>query len=71
MNSVWVEQKHDVYGQLVKETNVKNLAQFVSGTSVRTGYNSTTDVSKWDYSDKSKDVRPVIKVSSRNVILEQ
>ena len=70
MNSVWVEQKHDVYGRITDITNVKGLAQYVHETSVMTGYNSSSKNS-WTYANTNKDVRPVIKVSSRNVILEQ
>ena len=50
---------------------VKNLAKYVSkkDTTVKTGYDSTS-TSKWVGSNTKKEVRPVITISSRNVILE-
>ena len=68
-NSVYVTQEHDIiYGKISDVTIVKNLAKYVNkqNASVQTGYNS--DMSNWVRSNTLKEVRPVITISSNNII---
>ncbi len=71
MNSVFVTQEHNPYGEITDLTNVKNLAKFVSksSTSVLNGYSSSSKNS-WVYSNTKKEVRPVITISNKNIIPE-
>lgn len=71
MNSVNVEHKYDSYGRIKEITEVSNLAKYVNSSTntVQTGYN-TSSTSSWVRSNAKKEVRPVITVSSNNVILE-
>ncbi len=67
-NSFFLPQDHDLYGRLTEETNVKNLAKYVdkSTSSVRTGYDE--NMSRWVKANTAKQVRPVITVSSNNIL---
>ena len=61
MNSVYKEQKHDSYGNITSDTDVKNYAKYVNKTN-STVQNATVNT--------VKEVRPVITVSSKNIIPE-
>ena len=61
MNSVYMKQKYDVYGNIIESTNVKNYAKYISKSS------STI---KDDIANTKKEIRPVITVSSKNIIAE-
>ena len=70
MNSVFMTQEKDVYGNIIDTTNVKNLAKYVSksSTSIQNGYNSSKN--KWVTANTAKEVRPVITISNKNIIPE-
>jgi len=61
MNSVYMKQKYDVYGNIIESTNVKNYAKYISKSS------STI---KDDIANTKKEIRPVVTVSSKNIIAE-
>ncbi len=61
MNSVYMKQKYDVYGNIIESTNVKNYAKYISKSS------STI---KDDIANIKKEIRPVVTVSSKNIIAE-
>ena len=61
MNSVYKEQKHDSYGNITSDTDVKNYAKYVNKTNSSV-QNATVNT--------AKEVRPVITVSSKNIIPE-
>ena len=61
MNSVYKEQKHDSYGNITSDTDVKNYAKYVNKTN-STVQNATVNT--------TKEVRPVITVLSKNIIPE-
>ena len=69
-NSVFVDQQHNSYGQIKDVTIVKNLAKFSSksNTSVQTGY--STNMDNWIRANTSKEVRPVITISSKNILAQ-
>lgn len=60
MNSSYANQEYDPYGQIIESTNVKNYAKYVS---------NLASVQDADAKTK-KEVRPVITISSRNIISE-